>query len=236
MKEGGSRRLGLCPRQPRAASWSAALRAQLHLQLLAACRAGHNAPPAPQGSYAIEMSRGLQALAGSWSTAPQTPSWLLACRAWAQIFRARQNRIRVQPDATSGSGADGGADGAAPQEAAIFTEPLAWMAGAITGVVQGKLYCPAPACGARLGSFNWSGITNTSGAWVTPAFQLHSSKLDVLAPPRCAAPRGCALRGAYGPAWEHMHMYVSFPHTPATRADARRGAPRFGVACTQFMH
>ena len=38
-------------------------------------------------------------------------------------------------------------------------------------------------CSARLGTFNWSGIQNNAGAWVTPAFHLHISKLDEEKPP-----------------------------------------------------
>lgn len=37
-------------------------------------------------------------------------------------------------------------------------------------------------CKARLGSFNWAGSQSESGAWVTPAFQLHHSKVDAMSP------------------------------------------------------
>ncbi len=35
-------------------------------------------------------------------------------------------------------------------------------------------------CKARLGSYNWAGSQSESGAWVTPAFQLHHSKVDAM--------------------------------------------------------
>ena len=35
-------------------------------------------------------------------------------------------------------------------------------------------------CKARLGSYNWAGSQTESGAWVTPAFQLHHSKIDAM--------------------------------------------------------
>ncbi|PNH06722.1 Dual specificity protein phosphatase 12 [Tetrabaena socialis] len=75
-------------------------------------------------------------------------------------------------------------DGAIPgaPESCLFLEPLQWMADTVTGVVAGKLHCPHPGCKARLGSFNWSGISNPSAAWVTPAFQLHHSKIDTVSP------------------------------------------------------
>ena len=59
----------------------------------------------------------------------------------------------------------------------IFVEPLRWMSG-ITESNQGKLYCPG--CSARLGSYNWSGMQNEASEWITPAFQLHLSKIDAI--------------------------------------------------------
>lgn len=59
----------------------------------------------------------------------------------------------------------------------IFVEPLRWMSG-IKDSNQGKIYCPG--CSARLGSYNWSGMQNENSEWITPAFQLHLSKIDVV--------------------------------------------------------
>jgi len=59
----------------------------------------------------------------------------------------------------------------------IFVEPLRWMGG-ITENNQGKIYCPT--CAMRLGSYNWAGMQNDDAQWITPAFQLHTSKLDVI--------------------------------------------------------
>ena len=50
--------------------------------------------------------------------------------------------------------------------------------------VEGKLGCPK--CGARLGSYNWSGAQCSCGAWVTPALQVVKSKVDAAAPTRLA--------------------------------------------------
>ncbi len=61
-------------------------------------------------------------------------------------------------------------------------------------------------CGARLGAFNWAGAQSCSGAWVTPAFQLHRARLDAEAPapapgrPAAAAPALLASRPMLGPA------------------------------------
>jgi len=45
------------------------------------------------------------------------------------------------------------------------------------GALEGKLSCIH--CGARLGYFNWAGIQCNCGSWVTPAFQIVKSKVDI---------------------------------------------------------
>ncbi|DBA89125.1 hypothetical protein WJX77_003176 [Trebouxia sp. C0004] len=67
----------------------------------------------------------------------------------------------------------------------LWVEPMQWMQELSDGATQGKLYCPG--CKARLGSFNWAGSQSESGAWVTPAFQLHHSKVDAMSA-QAAAP------------------------------------------------
>ncbi len=53
-------------------------------------------------------------------------------------------------------------------------------------------------CKARLGSYNWAGSQSESGAWVTPAFQLHHSKVDAMSA-QAAAPTNIR-RPLIGPA------------------------------------
>ncbi|PWN90208.1 hypothetical protein FA10DRAFT_266696 [Acaromyces ingoldii] len=65
-----------------------------------------------------------------------------------------------------------------PQCSAYFVEPLAWMQGLQHGEISGRLVCPAPRCGVKLGSWDWAGMQCACGAWVTPAFALHKSKVD----------------------------------------------------------
>ena len=67
-------------------------------------------------------------------------------------------------------------------------------------------YLPKPAlhglrrCSVRLGTFNWAGAQSSSGSWVTPAFQLHRSRLDEEAPRHgAAAPPVRASRPLLGP-------------------------------------
>lgn len=59
----------------------------------------------------------------------------------------------------------------------LFVEPLRWMKTVEEGAVEGKLQCAH--CDARLGYFNWSGIQCSCGSWITPAFQLHKSRVDI---------------------------------------------------------
>ncbi|KAL5811992.1 hypothetical protein ACOSQ3_026942 [Xanthoceras sorbifolium] len=59
----------------------------------------------------------------------------------------------------------------------IFVEPLRWMTAVEEGALEGKLLCAQ--CEARLGYFNWSGIQCSCGSWITPAFQLHKSRVDI---------------------------------------------------------
>ncbi|XP_072737014.1 dual specificity protein phosphatase 12 [Ciconia boyciana] len=57
-----------------------------------------------------------------------------------------------------------------------FTEPVQWMEPALLGVMEGQLLCPK--CMSKLGSFSWRGEQCSCGRWVTPAFQIHKSRVD----------------------------------------------------------
>ncbi|XP_051185948.1 uncharacterized protein [Lolium perenne] len=59
----------------------------------------------------------------------------------------------------------------------LYVEPLKWMTPVEDGALEGKLSCIH--CGARLGYFNWSGIQCNCGSWITPAFQISKSKVDI---------------------------------------------------------
>ena len=50
------------------------------------------------------------------------------------------------------------------------------MLGPAFSQVDGKLACPK--CTAHLGSYTWSGMQCSCGAWVAPAFQVVKSKVD----------------------------------------------------------
>ncbi|KAJ6624623.1 hypothetical protein lerEdw1_014820 [Lerista edwardsae] len=60
-----------------------------------------------------------------------------------------------------------------------FIEPVRWMEPALLGVLEGQvreLLCPK--CTSKLGSFHWHGEQCSCGHWVTPAFQIHKSRVD----------------------------------------------------------
>ncbi|XP_067402072.1 dual specificity protein phosphatase 12 [Emydura macquarii macquarii] len=57
-----------------------------------------------------------------------------------------------------------------------FIEPVQWMEPILLGVMEGQLLCPK--CTSKLGSFSWRGEQCSCGRWVTPAFQIHKSRVD----------------------------------------------------------
>ncbi|NWY02769.1 DUS12 phosphatase, partial [Nothoprocta ornata] len=57
-----------------------------------------------------------------------------------------------------------------------FIEPVEWMEPILLGVMEGQLLCPK--CTSKLGSFSWQGEQCSCGRWVTPAFQIHKSRVD----------------------------------------------------------
>ncbi|KAJ4787054.1 hypothetical protein LUZ62_038300 [Rhynchospora pubera] len=59
----------------------------------------------------------------------------------------------------------------------LFVEPMKWMTAVEEGALEGKLHCIH--CDARLGYFNWSGIQCSCGSWITPAFQIVKSRVDI---------------------------------------------------------
>jgi len=103
--------------------------------------------------------------------------------AWRKRDKYPKERLGGNSGAVTGEGVDGNHQGG------IFVEPLRWMSTILSeGHIQGKLYCPTPKCAAtRLGTFNWSGIQNSQGQWVTPGFHLHLARLDAEDPIRQAA-------------------------------------------------
>ncbi|WCJ33387.1 dual specificity protein phosphatase-related [Euphorbia peplus] len=64
-----------------------------------------------------------------------------------------------------------------PECSSIFIEPLKWMTAVEEGALEGKLLCVH--CEGRLGYFNWSGVQCSCGSWITPAFQIHKSRVDI---------------------------------------------------------
>ena len=61
----------------------------------------------------------------------------------------------------------------------LFVQQTEWLDEIAIGRSQGKLICPK--CSGRLGSFNWSGMQCSCGQWITPAFQIHKTRIDLIA-------------------------------------------------------
>ncbi|XP_028857139.1 dual specificity protein phosphatase 12 [Denticeps clupeoides] len=77
--------------------------------------------------------------------------------------------------------------GGRAQCTSLFIEPVQWMEEALLGVMDGQLLCPK--CNSKLGSFNWYGEQCSCGKWVTPAFQMHKSRVDEIKPVSISALR-----------------------------------------------
>lgn len=56
---------------------------------------------------------------------------------------------------------------------------LSWLPKA-EGVVGGKINCDK--CSAKIGHFSWTATQCSCGVWITPAFQVHKSKVDKVQP------------------------------------------------------
>ncbi|KAJ1310975.1 hypothetical protein OPQ81_009484 [Rhizoctonia solani] len=66
-----------------------------------------------------------------------------------------------------------------PKCSGYFVEPLKWMQPFLDkGQLAGKIICPNPKCGAKLGNYDWAGVSCSCKEWVTPGFCIHRSKVD----------------------------------------------------------
>eukprot|EP01013_Petalomonas_cantuscygni_P000252 TRINITY_DN1020_c5_g1_i1.p1 TRINITY_DN1020_c5_g1~~TRINITY_DN1020_c5_g1_i1.p1 ORF type:complete len:265 (-),score=12.45 TRINITY_DN1020_c5_g1_i1:118-912(-) len=76
---------------------------------------------------------------------------------------------------------------------------VAFPAIAGSGKNAGKIVCPGERCGMHIGSFKWSGEVCSCGNWITPAFLITRTRVDVagvpvavhMATPTASAPRDC---------------------------------------------
>ncbi|TPX35944.1 hypothetical protein SmJEL517_g01701 [Synchytrium microbalum] len=91
---------------------------------------------------------------------------------FARSSRKDMDLLRVQQ--SSGSTA------AHPPCSMVFIEAMEWISHIRDGHLKGTLQCPNHKCGAKLGSWSWSGSQCSCGAWLSPAFGLHLSKVDLI--------------------------------------------------------
>jgi dual specificity phosphatase 12 len=63
----------------------------------------------------------------------------------------------------------------------FFTHPLLWMKSTLEqGQLEGRLNCPNSNCGQNVGKYAWQGTTCSCGRWVTPAFSILKSRVDLV--------------------------------------------------------
>uniref|UniRef100_A0A0D9XNU1 protein-tyrosine-phosphatase n=1 Tax=Leersia perrieri TaxID=77586 RepID=A0A0D9XNU1_9ORYZ len=138
------------------------------------------------GSYVFEDDPGLPAEPNSSTQNlpnKETPETAYRCKKCRRIVAVQDNVVSHTP----GEGEScfqwhnkrkGGQSYNKEQDcSSLFVEPLKWMTPVEDGALEGKLSCIH--CGARLGYFNWSGIQCNCGSWITPAFQISKSKVDI---------------------------------------------------------
>lgn len=66
-----------------------------------------------------------------------------------------------------------------PKCSGYFVEPMKWMEPFLEdGELAGKIICPNPHCGVKLGNYDWAGVHCGCNQWVTPGFCIHRSKVD----------------------------------------------------------
>ncbi|RDB30141.1 Tyrosine-protein phosphatase yvh1 [Hypsizygus marmoreus] len=66
-----------------------------------------------------------------------------------------------------------------PKCSGYFVEPMKWMEPFLeTGQLAGKIICPNPKCGAKLGNYDWAGVCCGCKEWVIPGFCINRSKVD----------------------------------------------------------
>ncbi|BEI83026.1 hypothetical protein CcaverHIS002_0308940 [Cutaneotrichosporon cavernicola] len=66
-----------------------------------------------------------------------------------------------------------------PKCSGYFVEPLTWMEPVLAnGSITGKLVCPNPKCGVKIGNYDWAGAQCGCKDWVTPGFCLSRSKVE----------------------------------------------------------
>ncbi|KAF8664637.1 hypothetical protein HU200_054344 [Digitaria exilis] len=137
------------------------------------------------GSYMFEDDPGLSPLPGSCQDPSKTEQHKTAyrCRKCRRVIAVEDNVISHVPcegeSCFDWNRKKSGRSYTDKEQdcSSLFIEPLKWMTPVEEGALEGKLSCIH--CGARLGYFNWSGIQCNCGSWVTPAFQIVKSKVDI---------------------------------------------------------
>ena len=102
---------------------------------------------------------------------------LLLCRKCRSVLAVSSQIMRHDPPGTIGKvSRKKWQHTSSMQCSSVYVEPLKWMDEVEKGGNEGKLSCYK--CKTRVGHFSWSGIQCSCSRWITPAFQIHKSKVD----------------------------------------------------------
>lgn len=134
----------------------------------------------------MEMEEVVAVASGPTSPAPQAPNDLysslppkLAALRRPSVVQAFKNSGLTGMTPISQSPAPSPPILMNPKCSGYFVEPLKWMQPFLEkGQLAGKIICPNPKCGAKLGNYDWAGVSCSCKEWVTPGFCIHRSKVD----------------------------------------------------------
>lgn len=65
------------------------------------------------------------------------------------------------------------------QSVFLSTDDLpVWLDGVVGDAMEGRIVCPKPGCGGKVGTWKWAGTQCSCGTWVTPAVQFAAGRVD----------------------------------------------------------
>ncbi|CAE8639366.1 unnamed protein product [Polarella glacialis] len=142
--------------------------------------------------------------AAATEASERIPEWTYFCRKCGvglfhdfNVLPHQEGEIKERRDWLSARRAEesallqSGQDAPASEESgctSVFVEPMRWMQVADQ---TGRLACGNPACKQKMGSYSWHGLPCSCGQWQSPAFQIHTARVDCM--PAARRARGPAI-------------------------------------------
>jgi len=139
----------------------------------------------------INQAKPVQGGQPAHQTPPSPADPELRCRKCRKTLATAQFIVALDHHGDGSASKPAASPGACPH---YFIEPLSWMRSTLEqGELDGRLSCPNVKCGASVGRYSWKGFQCSCGEWVTPAFSLQKSKVDVVKPARVPAALGIRM-------------------------------------------